>query len=110
MQVHLDVLSKRQDYSNLLADFTALVKTRLADHNVTSFEKNEIAATKLIQHAIDDFEISGHISSKVIEVSTFSSQFYINCFLPLLLSGSTREDKNRQALIMELFRFVCVML
>lgn len=96
--------SKIQHSHDLLTDYLTLIRTRLIDLGGAPSEKNESVALRLVQQAVEEFNSSGRILPKVVEICIFSSPFYIGCFLPLLLSASAREKAPRRRLIEKLFR------
>lgn len=79
-----------------------MIRTRLIDLGDCLVEGNNLAASVLVEQAIEEYSRSGHISCRVIEASIFRSPFYVGWFLPLLLSVSAKQDRTRQALIIEL--------
>ena len=73
------------------------------DLNCVSFETDQYFATKLIKQSMEEFCHSGRIPPKIIQICIFNSSFYLDCFLPLLLSVSAKEE-GLHALITELFK------
>ena len=104
MQVHLDILLNRSERPmSIVADCIALIRTRLLDFEGQPAESSELAIS-LVQQAVEEFSRTGQILSKVTEASVFRPPFYVNCFLPILLSPASKCDVQR--LVEQLHRYV----
>lgn len=85
----------------------ALVRTRVKDLGGGASCSGVTEAAQLLQQALEEFEISGHVLPKVMEASIFRAPFYVGSFLPLLLCPSEAGGVQRE-LVEELNRYVCI--
>lgn len=102
-QVHLDTLSNRFERSlKMVSDYITSIKARFLD--VENFpSENSKLADSLIEQAVEEFRCSGRILSKVTEASKIHSSFYVQYFLPLLLSRA-KKDNVQGGLVEKLFK------